>query len=207
MPLYKTHNRFTLPIINYCNRCMKHVSWVSCTYHTLLILQYNKSIFWRWFARRWRTHFHCVIKLPSTIHASVIVKTLRTVPLEGQNHCIIGGRLSSLRGKSGEMRGIALGRGGHIWPQPDARIQNMCILTYVWIFFSKPLFFLLHFRHEKIWIAETVWLKIDRSGCGNEFPRRNRKSDKNWKTICVVFTKCPSNIEIYFNPEQAKLQQ
>ncbi len=40
----------------------------------------------------------------------------------------------------------ALGWGGHIWYQLDVRIQNMCILAYVWIFFPKPLFFLLHFR-------------------------------------------------------------
>ena len=40
---------------------------------------------------------HAII--PSTIHRSVIVKMMWSVPLEGQNHCNIGGRLSSLRAK------------------------------------------------------------------------------------------------------------
>ncbi len=135
-------------------------------------------LFSRWFARRRRTHFHCVMNLPSTIHASVIVKALQTCA----DGSFRGAKSLQYRwafkfGVGEEM--IALGRGGHILAQLDVRIQNMCILTYVWIFFPKPSFFLLHFRCDNSSFFRRLLDQNNRSMYHNQEPKRFRQTDNN----------------------------
>ena len=114
------------------------------------------DLFSRWFARRSRTHFHCVIKVPSTIHASVIVKTVRTVFLARQNHCIIGGRLSSLRAKKWSPRnGVGIFELSLMWG------FRICAFWHMYGFFSQnPRFSFFIFDVLTLDFLNGFWLKI-----------------------------------------------
>ena len=77
---------------------------------------------------------------------------------------------------------IATERGGHIRAQLDEGIQNICILTYIYHFFWKTPFFLIHFRYENLRILWTFSLQNMRFGRGNRFPKRKRKLGKTLRS-------------------------
>ena len=59
---------------------------------------------------------------------------------------------------------VVLGWEGHIRVQLNLRIPNMYNLTHIIRFFSKPLFFILHFRYEKNKIFDHFCAINDRHG-------------------------------------------